>query len=382
MEKDAKIFVAGHRGLVGSAIYRNLKKKGFTNIITRTRQELDLTQCDKVAEFFLEEQPEYVFLAAAKVGGIIANHNYRGEFIYDNLMIQTNVIHHSYLFGVKKLMFLGSTCIYPKVSPQPIREEYLMRGPLEHTNEPYAIAKLAGVKMCESYNLQYGTNFISVMPPSLYGPGDNFNLETSHVLPALVRKMHLGKAWKENNWANIRNDLNSRPIGDVTGTSTKQEIVAALKSVGIIKKRPTQGEVDENVSIEIWGTGKPLREFLWSDDMADACVFLMDTCDFQDIVELRKQEADIAPGITNTHINIGTGKEISIFHLAHAVKYSVDFGGELHFNSDKPDGTVKKLSDISRLQALGWQHRIELEEGINMLYRWYLKSIETMVDSV
>lgn len=381
MEKNAKIFVAGHRGLVGSGILRNLKRKGFTNIITRTHQELDLIKCDKVAEFFREEQPEYVFLAAAKVGGIIANDNYRADFIYENLMIQTNVIHHCYLFGVKKLIFLGSTCIYPKVCPQPIREEYLMRGPLEYTNEPYAVAKLAGFKMCESYNLQYGTNFLSVMPSSLYGPGDNFNLETSHVLPALIRKMHLGKALKRNHWRSIRNDLNTRPIDEVTGNSEKREILAVLEKYGIISKSQ-DWSTNSEVAIEIWGTGEPLREFLWSDDLADACVYLMDRCDFSDVLDIRMKEQDIAPGITNTHINIGTGTDISIAQLSRVVQQSIDYKGELFFNADKPDGTMKKLSDTSRLQALGWQHQVELEEGVGRLYDWYLRSVEVLVDTV
>lgn len=381
MEKNAKIFVAGHRGLVGSAILRNLEEKGFTNTITRTHQELDLTKCDKVAEFFLQEQPEYVFLAAAKVGGIIANDNYRADFIYENLMIQTNIIHHCYLFGVKKLMFLGSTCIYPKVCKQPIREEYLMTGPLEFTNEPYAIAKLAGFKMCESYNLQYGTNFLSVMPSSLYGPGDNFNLETSHVLPALIRKMHLGKALKRNHWRTIRNDLNTRPIEGVTGKSEKREILAVLEKYGIINKSQ-ESTTNSEVAIEIWGTGKPLREFLWSDDLADACVYLMDSCDFSDVLDIRMKEQDIAAGITNTHINIGTGTEISIAQLSRVVQQSIDYRGELFFNENKPDGTMKKLSDTSRLQALGWQHEVELEEGVSRLYDWYLRSVEVLVDTV
>ena len=382
LNKDAKIFVAGHRGLVGSAIYRNLREKGYTNILTRSRQELDLVKCDEVAEFFLEEQPEYVFVAAAKVGGIKANDDYRAGFIYENLMIQTNLIHHSYQFGVKKLIFLGSTCIYPKISPQPIREEYLMRGPLEYTNEPYAVAKIAGLKMCESYNLQYGTNFITVMPPSLYGPGDNFNLETSHVLPALIRKMHLGKALEENNWRAIRNDLKIRPIEGVTGDQGKGEILAVLKNYGVIKEIPESKPATGRVFIEIWGTGRPLREFLWSDDLADACVYLMETCNFSDILALREKETDKAEGITNTHINIGTGNEVSIAELAWMVKEHVGFGGSLVFNPDKPEGTLRKLSDISRLKALGWRHKVELEEGIGKFYAAYLKSVEVLVDSV
>lgn len=316
MNKNSKIYVAGHRGLVGSAIVKNLTAKGYTDIITRTHDELDLTNQVAVADFFAAEKPQYVFLAAAKVGGIIANNTYRGEFIYDNLMIQNNIIHQSYIHGVTKLMFLGSTCIYPKNAPQPMREDCLLTDTLEYTNEPYAIAKIAGIKMCESYNLQYGTNFISVMPTNLYGPNDNFDLETSHVLPALLRKIHEAK-------------INNTPC------------------------------------VEIWGSGEPMREFLWSEDMADACVFLMENRDFRDTFSTTSE-------IQNTHINIGTGIDISIHDLAYLIRDIVGYNGELYFNTDKPDGTIKKLTNVSKLHALGWKHSVELHDGIKTMYKWYL----------
>jgi len=358
MEKSARIYVAGHRGLVGSAIKKNLEAKGYTNIITRTRSEVDLSDSVAVAEFFEEEKPEYVFLAAAKVGGIIANNTYRGEFIYENLMIQNNVIHQSYVNGVKKLMFLGSTCIYPKECPQPMSENSLLTAPLEYTNEPYAIAKIAGIKLCESYNLQYGTNYISVMPTNLYGPNDNFDLEKSHVLPALVRKMHLGKALENNDWEALRKDLDSLPIEGVNGSSSEEQIQTMLEKYGI---RSTA----DGIQVEIWGSGKPMREFLWSEDMADACVFLMENRDFTDTYPEELKE------IRNTHINIGTGVDISIAELANTIKASLDFQGELYFNASKPDGTMKKLTDVSKLNGLGWKHTIELQEGIEKIYAWY-----------
>ena len=319
MQKQSKIYVAGHRGLVGSAIVKNLEQKGYTNLICRTHEELDLLDSNAVAEFFKKEKPEYIILAAAKVGGIVANNTYRADFIYENLQIQNNVIHQSYLHGVKKLLFLGSTCIYPKNCPQPMKEEYLLTSELEYTNEPYAIAKIAGIKMCESYNLQYGTNFISVMPTNLYGPNDNFDLETSHVLPALLRKMHEAK-------------LNNAP------------------------------------QVEIWGSGKPRREFLYSEDMADACVFVLESRDFVDTYSKNDSE------VRNTHINIGTGVDISIKELALTIKKIVGYKGELYFNTDKPDGTMIKLTDPSKLHALGWRHKVELEDGIRMMYEWYLKN--------
>lgn len=316
MTKTSKIYVAGHRGLVGSAILKNLTSKGFSNIVTRTHAELDLTNQQAVADFFTTEKPEYVFLAAAKVGGIVANNTYRADFIYENLAIQNNVIHQSYVHGVKKLLFLGSTCIYPKNAPQPMKEEYLLTSELEYTNEPYAIAKIAGIKMCESYNLQYGTNFISVMPTNLYGPNDNFDLETSHVLPALMRKIHEAK---------LRGDK----------------------------------------EVEIWGSGKPRREFLYSEDMADACVFVMENVDFKDLIKDKKE-------IRNTHLNIGTGEDISIRELAELIQQIVGYEGALIYNTSKPDGTMVKLTDPSKLHALGWKHKIFLPNGINSTYSWFI----------
>lgn len=360
MNKDSKIYIAGHRGLVGSAIANNLKEKGYKNLVTRTHAELDLTDQESVAEFFLQEKPEYVFLAAAKVGGIVANNRYRGEFIYDNLMIQNNVIHQSYKSGVKKLMFLGSTCIYPKNCPQPMREEYLLTDPLEYTNEPYAIAKIAGIKLCESYNIQYGTDFISVMPTNLYGPNDNFDLEKSHVLPALMRKMHLGKALMENNWKTIRKDLEYLPINGLNGEAHESEIIDALNDHGITKDEERQ------IVVEIWGSGNPMREFLWSEDMADACVYLMEHRSFEDLSSNKGEE------IRNTHINIGTGEDISIKDLAITIKQLIGFEGKLVFNSNKPDGTLRKLTDVSKLERLGWTYKIDLKEGIEKLYAWYV----------
>ena len=320
MQKNSKIYIAGHRGLVGSAIVKNLESKGYTNLIYRTHKELDLLDTNAVAEFFQTEKPEYVILAAAKVGGIVANNTYRADFIYENLQIQNNIIHQSYLNDVTKLLFLGSTCIYPKNAPQPMREDSLLTSELEYTNEPYAIAKIAGIKMCESYNIQYGTNFISVMPTNLYGPNDNFDLEKSHVLPALLRKMHEAK-------------LNNTP------------------------------------QVEIWGSGKPRREFLYSEDMADACVFLLENRDFKDTYDENQTE------IRNTHINIGTGVDISIKELALTIQKIVGYEGELHFDDTKPDGTMVKLTDPSKLHALGWKHTVELEEGIRRVYEWYLKNV-------
>ncbi len=374
MHKDAKIYVAGHRGLVGSALVQNLKSKGYHNFVLKTHAQLDLTDSNAVANFFKKEKPEYVFLAAAKVGGIVANNTYRADFIYQNLMIQNNIIHHSFLNKVKKLLFLGSTCIYPKNCPQPMKEEYLLTDVLEYTNEPYAIAKIAGIKMCESYNLQYGTNYISVMPTNLYGPNDNFDLEKSHVLPALIRKIHLGKALENNDWEIIKKDLNHLPIENISGdNSNEEEILRILNKYGIQKK-------ENNTAIEIWGSGKPMREFLWSEDMADACVFLMEKINFNDTVNIVKgNNSTCEPTeyntneIRNTHINIGTGKDISIKKLAETIKNYIGFKGELFFNTSKPDGTLKKLTDPSKLHQLGWKHKMELEEGIGNMYDWYLK---------
>jgi GDP-L-fucose synthase len=389
--KASKIYVAGHRGLVGSAIVKNLQSKGYTNLVYRIHGELDLTSQQAVADFFETEKPEYVILAAAKVGGIVANNTYRADFIYENLAIQNNVIHQSYKHKVKKLLFLGSTCIYPKEAPQPIPEDCLLTSPLEYTNEPYAIAKIAGIKMCESYNIQYGTNFISVMPTNLYGPNDNFDLEKSHVLPALIRKIHLGKclesvkwvalsAKSDENWEKIKEDLNRNPIEGVTGENTVEEILDVLQKYGIRKQFNTQHSTF-NISIEIWGSGAPRREFLYSEDMADACVFLLENRDFKDTYEVTASTNDsCTPNqvamqeIRNTHINIGTGEDISIKELAEMIKKTIGFNGELYFNTEKPDGTMKKLTDPSKLHSLGWKHKVELADGIQMMYDWYLKS--------
>ncbi|MBK5719404.1 GDP-L-fucose synthase [Dysgonomonas sp. Marseille-P4677] len=360
MDKDAKIYIAGHRGLVGSAILRNLKNKGYINFILRTHAELDLTNQDAVAQFFLNEKPEYVFLAAAKVGGIIANNTYRGQFIYENLMIQNNVIHQSYINNVKKLVFLGSSCIYPKEADQPMGEDSLLTGPLEYTNEPYAIAKIAGLKMCESYNIQYGTDFIAVMPTNLYGPNDNFNLETSHVLPAMLRKIYLGKCLETGAWDIIRKDLNFRPIEGITGDSEEKHILDIIAKYGVRRKE------DGEVQVELWGSGRPMREFLWSDEMADATVFVMESVNFlnlTDVIEGRE--------IRNTHINIGTGEEISIKDVATLIKEMVGFNGELWFNINKPDGTMRKLSDVSKLNSLGWKHQVNIQDGLSRMYLWY-----------
>ncbi len=359
MDKGSKIYIAGHRGLVGSAIVKNLEARGYTNLVYRTHAELDLTNNQAVDEFFEAEKPEYVILAAAKVGGIVANNTYRADFIYENLQIQNSVIHQSYVHGVEKLLFLGSTCIYPKEAPQPMPENCLLTSPLEYTNEPYAIAKIAGIKMCESYNIQYGTNFISVMPTNLYGPHDNFDLETSHVLPALIRKIHLAKLLNEGKTDTVITDL---------GVDSLEEAKTYLAGFGVNEKR-----------VEIWGTGKPRREFLYSEDMADACVYLLESRDFKDTYETTEGDNDSCEPtksrhqeIRNTHINIGTGVDISIKELAETIKEIIGFRGELYFNTEKPDGTMIKLTDPSKLHALGWKHTIELNQGIKNMYQWYL----------
>lgn len=352
MQKNSKIYIAGHRGLVGSAIVKNLENKGYTNLVYRRHKELDLLNQEAVEKFFQMEKPEYVILAAAKVGGIIANNTYRADFIYENLQVQNNVIHQCYVHKVKKLLFLGSTCIYPKEAPQPMPENSLLTSPLEYTNEPYAIAKIAGIKMCESYNIQYGTNFISVMPTNLYGPNDNYDLEKSHVLPALIRKIHLAKLLNEKKYNAVIKDL---------GVSTIEEAKAYLAKFGVDEKQ-----------VEIWGTGEPRREFLYSEDMADACVFIMENRDF---VELNSPTpSKNSKEIRNTHINIGTGIDISIKELAQLIKEIIGFKGKLYFNTDKPDGTMLKLTDPSKLHSLGWKHKVELENGIKAMYAWYLNN--------
>ena len=354
MNKDSKIYVAGHRGLVGSAIFANLKKRGYSNVVGRTHSQLDLLDSAAVKAFFDEEKPEYVVLAAAHVGGIMANSIYRADFIYQNLQIQQNVIGESFRHGVKKLLFLGSTCIYPREAPQPIPESALLTSPLEYTNEPYAIAKIAGMKMCESFNLQYGTDYIAVMPTNLYGPGDNFNLETSHVLPAMIRKIHLAKALNEGNMDAVRRDHDRRPVENVDGKADIEAIAAILAKYGIFADH-----------LDLWGTGSPLREFLWSEDMADASVYIMENISFKDLRGNGKE-------VRNCHINIGSGKEISIRETAEKIKGAIGYKGEIHWDGTKPDGTMRKLCDVSKLHSLGWKHKIELDEGIARLYRWYL----------
>ena len=354
MNKNSKIYVAGHLGMVGSALLKKLQNQNYSNIITRERKDLDLKIQANVDLFFKKHRPKYVFLAAAKVGGIIANNNKRAEFIYDNIMIQSNIIHCSYKYNVKKLLFLGSSCVYPKNTINPITESSLLSSELEYTNEPYAIAKIAGLKLCESYNIQYGTNFISVMPTNLYGYNDNFNLDTSHVLPAIFRKIFLGKCLQENNWKAILRDLNLRPLDKIRDLSSKKQILLGLEKYGI----------NEN-SIEIWGSGNPLREFLWSDDLADSCLYLMENIDFKNLLENNNE-------IRNTHINIGSGEEISIKSLAILIKNIVGYKGEFMFNKAKPDGTFKKLIDNSKIRSLGWKHKVSLREGIKRIYSWYI----------
>lgn len=380
MQKTDKIYVSGHRGLVGSAIWKNLEQKGYINLVGKTRSELNLLDQQAVETFFQTEQPDYVFLAAAKVGGIVANNTYRADFIYENLVIQNNVIHNAWKYGVKKLLFLGSTCIYPREAPQPMQEDSLLTSPLEYTNEPYAIAKIAGIKLCESYNLQYGTNFLSVMPTNLYGPNDNFDLEKSHVLPALLRKIFLAKCLEEDNWSAIRKDLNKLPIEEINGTAKKQAILTVLAKYGLVIAKEQQIDFSHSpetttpkVSVEVWGSGAPMREFLWSEEMAEACIFLMENIDFKDVAySPQTRNAKQAEQVRNTHINIGTGVEISIKALAEKIKEIVGFKGNLVFNTSKPDGTMRKLTDVSKLHNLGWHHTIEIEDGIKKLLEWYL----------
>ena len=345
MDINAKIFVAGHNGLVGRAIVKGLQSYGFKNLILKSRSELNLLDTNAVEDFFNLENPEYVFLAAAKVGGIVANNTYRADFLLENLSIQNNVISSAHKHGVKKLLFLGSTCIYPKNATQPLLESTLLTSELEYTNEPYAIAKIAGIKLCESFNIQYGTNFISVMPTNLYGPGDNFNFEKSHVLPALLRKIYLAKCLQENKNDEILSDLN------VTDLIVALEY---LKSIGVQKD-----------SVNIWGSGKPMREFMWSEDMADACIHILQNVNFSDLIQSKEE-------VRNTHINIGTGEEISIADLAHLIADVIGYTGSFHFDSEKPDGTMRKLTDVSKLHSLGFKHKVSLREGVERVYSWYL----------
>ena len=345
MNKNSKIYVAGHKGMVGSALLRRLQKEGFANFVLRSSKELDLRNQQAVADFFAQEKPEYVFLAAAKVGGIVANNTYRAEFIYDNLMMEANIIHQSYVHGVKKLLFLGSSCIYPKLAPQPLKEEHLLTGELEPTNEPYAIAKIAGIKLCDAYRAQYGCNFISVMPTNLYGPNDSYDLEKSHVLPALIRKMQLGKWLEENNLASIKNDFSTTPVEGVDGSASDTDILQKLAKYGI------QKSANGAVQVELWGTGAPFREFLHVNDLADACVFLMKNYNESGLV------------------NIGCGEDLSIKSLAEMVKEIVGYKGAIVWNTSKPDGTPRKLMSVEKLRKLGWVAKIGLREGIGEVVR-------------
>lgn len=400
LEKSSKIYIAGHKGLVGSAIWNNLKARGYTNLIGCSHHELDLTDQQAVEYFFAKEKPDAVVLAAAFVGGIMANSLYRADFIMQNMKMQCNIISAAYKYKVKKLLFLGSTCIYPKNAPQPMKEDALLTSPLEYSNEEYAIAKIAGLKMCESYNLQYGTNYIAVMPTNLYGPNDNFHLENSHVMPAMMRKVYLAKLIHENNWDAIKVDMNKRPINPVSklakqigtenvdGNSSKERILQALAFYGI-----------ENNKVTLWGTGSPLREFLWSEDMADASVYLLLNVDFKDIIGIEKYSSVFygvkADGevnrnnsegrggaipelgeIRNCHINVGTGKELTIKELSALVAKTANFTGKIVWDETKPDGTPRKLINVDKLHSLGWKHKIEIEEGVEKLYKWYQHSLE------
>ena len=387
LDKQSKIYVAGHRGLVGSAIWNNLKQRGYNNLVGRTHHELDLTDQQAVAQFFDQERPDAVVLAAAFVGGIMANSLYRADFIMQNMMMQCNVISNAYRTGVKKLLFLGSTCIYPKNAPQPMKEEALLTSPLEYTNEEYAIAKIAGLKMCESYNLQYGTNYIAVMPTNLYGPNDNFHLENSHVMPAMMRKIYLAKLIHEAQWDTIRRDMDKRPVEGISGRNTNDDILKVLAHYGISDNR-----------VELWGTGTPLREFLWSEDMADASVHILLNVNFSDIIGIEKYSSVFYGATTdgavdrnnsegrggaipalgeirNCHINVGTGKELTIRQLSQLVVKAVGFQGDIVFDATKPDGTPRKLIDVEKLHRLGWTHKVEIEQGVEKLFQWYKSTL-------
>jgi GDP-L-fucose synthase len=356
-----KIYVAGHRGLVGSAILRQLVLKGFSNIITRTHTELDLTNQSAVQDFFKYEKPNYVILAAGKVGGIYANSTYPAEFIYQNIMMEANIIHTAYQSNVKRLLFLGSTCIYPKSVKQPMREDALLTGNLEATNEPYAIAKIAGIKLCESYNRQYGTDFRSVMPTNLYGENDNYHLENSHVLPAIMRKVHLAKLLEEGDWGAIKCDLESNPITNINSNDSSEKTLKVLNDYGI------QFDTNQKKShVKLWGTGKAMREFLHVDDMAAASIF---------VLELDKQKYLNNTKAMLSHINIGTGIDITIRELAECIQNILGFEGQISFDHSKPDGTPRKLIDVTRLSEIGWSFNIGLEEGIKLTYEKYLSSI-------
>ena len=421
LDKNSKIYVAGHNGLVGSAIWNNLLQRGYTNLVGRSHKELDLTDQYAVKKFFDEEQPDAVVLAAAFVGGIMANSLYRADFIMMNMKIQCNVISEAYAHGVKKLLFLGSTCIYPKNAPQPMKEDCLLTSPLEYTNEEYAIAKIAGLKMCESYNLQYGTNYIAVMPTNLYGPNDNFHLENSHVMPAMMRKVYLAKLIHDGAWDKIAIDLNKRPVEGVNGSGLTDNSQLSLNSqlstfnskkdnpslsgLSMLEKRKRVLDVLGKYGIYdnrvvLWGTGTPLREFLWSEDMADASVHVLLNVNFSDIIGIEKYSSvhygastdgavdrNHSAGrggaiqslgeIRNCHINVGTGKELTIRELSELVVKAVGFEGEVTFDASKPDGTMRKLIDVSKLHSLGWTHKVEIEDGVAKLFQWYKSSLES-----
>ena len=418
LDKNTKIYVAGHNGLVGSAIWNNLKQRGYNNLVGRSHKELDLTDQVAVKKFFDEEQPDAVVLAAAFVGGIMANSLYRADFIMMNMKIQCNVISEAYAHGVKKLLFLGSTCIYPKNAPQPMKEDCLLTSPLEYTNEEYAIAKIAGLKMCESYNLQYGTNYIAVMPTNLYGPNDNFHLENSHVMPAMMRKVYLAKLIHDGAWDKLAIDLNKRPVEGVDGSGLTVQGEAPLfphpssitHHTSTINPHPSSITHRENAlsvlakygifdnRVVLWGTGTPLREFLWSEDMADASVHVLLNVDFKDVIGIEKYSSvhygattdgavdrnhsagrgGAIPSlgeIRNCHINVGTGKELTIRELSELVVKAVGFEGTVEFDASKPDGTMRKLIDVSKLYSLGWSHKVEIEDGVAKLFEWYRSSI-------
>ena len=373
MDKISKIYVAGHKGMVGSAISRGLAAKGYTNIIGSTVDQLDLTNQQAVADFFSLEKPDYVILAAAKVGGIMANNVYRAQFIYENLMIESNIIHHAYLNDVKKLLFLGSSCIYPKNAPQPLKEEYLLTGELEQTNEPYAIAKIAGIKLCESYYRQYGSNFISVMPTNLYGPNDNYNLETSHVLPAIIRKMHLAHCLEMDDMDRIRQDLTNRPIEGITGVSSNEDIIGKLKQYGISKSKIIE---DPNllpipVTLKLWGTGNVYREFMHVNDMAAACIKILEEIDAPDLMA-SPALLQSSSNSCSSFINIGTGEDQTIAEIADLIKKIVGFRGTIEWDNSKPDGTYKKLMDNSSLRSLGFNTFLPLVDGIRSEYSNYI----------
>ena len=401
LDKNSKIYVAGHNGLVGSAIWNNLLQRGYTNLIGRSHKELDLTDQNAVKAFFDEERPDAVVLAAAFVGGIMANMLYRADFIMMNMKIQCNVISEAYAHGVKKLLFLGSTCIYPKNAPQPMKEDCLLTSPLEYTNEEYAIAKIAGLKMCESYNLQYGTNYIAVMPTNLYGPNDNFHLENSHVMPAMMRKVYLAKLIHDGAWDKIRRDLTIRPVGANIKENGEQVryVIDGNSDEALIRKILAWYGIEDN-KVTLWGTGKPLREFLWSEDMADASVHVLLNVDFKDIIGIEKYSSVhygvAADGVVdrnhstgrggyipslgeirNCHINVGTGKELTIRELSELVVKAVGFEGTIEFDANKPDGTMRKLIDVSKLHSLGWTHKVEIEDGVAKLFEWYKQSLES-----